>query len=278
MKLQYTILWIDDDPEWVSSVEGSIKDNEEVEFKLLKEETGINAQTLLEENHIDLFLIDKNLNFLRGADVIKKIRWHGELAQVVFYSQDYDDELSSMGEWDGVISVHRSEMREKAQALIKGFVERSKNIALMRGMIIAESIDIENQLAEIIKKTFGDKSDLFQERVLDARMLNFSEKWKFVQGYLNDKIKKGKENQLDESLQELRNCKNALDDLDKEVIHQRNILAHSKAEFDGNGKLKLRRLNHSTKDINFNDGWKIKVRGNIKKHHGNLNRILKLIP
>lgn len=276
MKLQYTILWIDDASTWVDSIEDSIKDNADVEVLSIKKENGVNIESLLEENRIDLFLIDKNLQFIQGEEIIKRIRKHGELSQIVFYSQDHSV-TSSIDGWDGVISVHRDDVESEAKTFIETFAEYSKSISIMRGMIIAESIDIENILVDIIEKLFGETFQLFQKRVLDKRKLDFNSKWRFVQGCLKEKIQEiDNQDSQNPLLIELRECKKILNDLDEEIIVQRNILAHSKAKFGGNnGSLKLPNLDKQ--DIVFNNEWKRKVRSDIKKHHKNLYKIAKLI-
>ena len=89
MRLKYNILWIENEVDWVESIEDQIQDHLEglgFEYKrtlIGKEEKNVNYDSY------DIILMDLNLaNQPNGADLISKIRELGAFTDVVFYSAD----------------------------------------------------------------------------------------------------------------------------------------------------------------------------------------------
>ena len=98
MKLKYKILWIENEQDWVDSIEDQIQEYLEdlgftYDMKLIgKEEKNIAY------NDYDLILMDLNLaDQPNGAELISKIRELGSYTDVVFYSSMGIDELREKG-------------------------------------------------------------------------------------------------------------------------------------------------------------------------------------
>jgi len=280
MSLEYRVLWIDDALDWVvpvrEAIEEKIKDLS-LAPSITVRENGDDLMGFMSVESVDLLVIDYHLPGKNGDDLIKIIREHGELTEIVFYSQD-NAHRDSLSGWDGVHYTLRDDAEDKIKEVIEWFAKRNENISVMRGVIIAEAIDVENKLTEIIKKLFADKSELFQTKILDKPILDFEKKRMFVQSCLKDKIGEVKKNRPQdlECITKLEELRQVLQDLKAEIIDQRNILAHSDKTINKDGVLVLNNLHDPSKKIIFNNKWKNEVRTNMKKHRANLQKLYDL--
>lgn len=272
MSLNYKIYWIDDDDALPESLLEGLKINYEDAFSFDYEidGDGANLRTKLASEPIDLLVLDWNINGdENGLQLIEALRASGELTEIIFYSQD-ESVKNHCQDLMGVHTCLKGEADEKIKSVVNRFRDRTKNVALMRGMIISEAIDLENRLTDLIIDLFGEKGDLFRARVLNKPLLDFGKKHAFVNGLLKDRISslKATENADEDKIKHLVEMKDVFNQMMKEIINQRNILAHSKKSFEG-GVLVLSSLN-SDPPIHFNDEWKNDIRANIKKHLTNL--------
>lgn len=272
MSLDYKIFWIDDDDD----LPESLREHLEIEydnvfnFDVEIEGDGENLERKLASEPIDLLILDWNINGDRdGRQLIDELRASGELTEIIFYSQD-EKVTEICKEIMGVHTCVKGEADEKIKSVINRFHERSKNVAIMRGMVISEAIDLENKLTEIISALFGTKSDLFRDRILNKPILDFGKKHGFVNGLLRDKLEELRKANVPDApkIERITAIKDVFNKMMKEVVNQRNILAHSKKKFE-DGVLVLASLNNDP-PIHFTDEWKNEIRANIKKHLTNL--------
>ncbi len=272
MSLNYKIYWIDDDEALPEALLEGLRINygDALEFDYEIDGDGAKLERKLASEPIDLLVLDWNIDGDRnGLQLIEEMRSAGELTEVIFYSQD-DDVKNQCQDVMGVHTCRKGEADDKIRSVIDRFRDRTKNVALMRGMIISEAIDLENRLTDLIIDLFGDKGDLFRARLLNKPLLDFGKKHGFVNGLLKDRISYLNETQNPdaEKIQRLEEMKSVFNQMMKEIVNQRNILAHSRKKFEG-GVLVLSSLN-SDPPIHFNDEWKNEIRANIKKHLTNL--------
>lgn len=280
MTLEYNVSWIDDSQDWVDSVRGPLTrkfDPQEIDLKITPYENGMEIVDLLKASVVDLVIMDYGLPEIKGDELVRQIRANGNLTEIVFYSQD-EGKANEFLAWDGIHSCHRDEAREKLKYVIERFIERSKSIAIMRGMIISEAIDVENLLTKIILKIFGDKADIVRDKILNRPLLDFEKKRMLVRSVLNDMISdargpNGEPSARSELLTRKAKC---LDGLKKEIIDQRNILAHSEKTVGSDGILSLKSINKSEGDIKFTNEWKNSVRTDIQKHISNLHELYEI--
>ena len=275
-KLNYRIHWVDDTPEWVDSVRGPIERDyadSEIALGIVTEENGNEIEAQLLVAPIDLVVLDYNLPDKTGIELIRQIRGGGNLTEIVFYSQD-NTKQSEFANWDGVHSCLRDEADAKLRSVIDRFIDRTKNVAILRGMIISEAIDCENYLTEIILKLFGDRSDIFQEKILNKAYLDFEKKRMFVTSVLNDKRKSLQGHGADQNtLSNVDACIGCIGQMKSEIVDQRNILAHSAKSVGEDGILTLKGLKGKGAGITFDNTWKNTIRENIRKHLTNLQKI-----
>lgn len=275
-KLNYRIHWVDDSQDWVASVRGPIErrfGDSDVSLEIVTAESGEGLDDQLVTNPTDLVILDYNLPGKTGIELIKQLRSGGNLIEIIFYSQD-DARKADFLTWDGVHSCHRDEATEKLGVVIDRFVERTKNISIMRGLIISEAIDCENSLTEIIMKVFGGQSGLLREKILNKGYLDFEKKRMLVASVLNDKLSELRANAGDQAvISSVEQCVATIKEMKKEIVDQRNILAHSDKTVDADGMLILKGLTKDAPDIVFNNAWKNEIRRNITKHLHNLRKI-----
>ena len=279
MTLNYRIHWVDDTPEFAESIRDGIVEhfeNAEVDIQTNIVDDGEGIENTALSEALDLFVLDYNLDGRNGDELIEVLRKNGELTEIVFYSQD----VNVCGKFpteEGVHTCIREDAGDKIRDVVNRFIDRSKNVSLMRGMIISEAIDLENRLTAIIVNLFGDKGELFRGKVLNKPFLDFEKKRMFLQSVVNDTLKETRSTEPENAkkIADLVRLTGSLTELKKEIIDQRNILAHSEKSFDG-GLLKLKPLTNGA-PITFDNKWKNEIRNNIKKHMKNLYEIRSIL-
>jgi CheY-like chemotaxis protein len=161
MKLKYKILWIENEQDWVESIEDQIQEYLEdlgfnYEMKLIgKEEKDIAY------NDYDLILMDLNLaDQPNGAELISKIRELGSYTDVVFYSSMGINELRNKGkekELEGVYYSGRtpeSSFINKVKAVIDSTIKKVQDLSNLRGLVMAEVSELDVKMMDIIKKYY----------------------------------------------------------------------------------------------------------------------------
>lgn len=275
MTLNYRIHWVDDSTEFAESVrDGIVEHFESAEVNIHAEivDDGEDIEDTAFSEALDLFVLDYNLDGRNGDELIKILRSNGELTEIVFYSQD-GSVCEKFPSEEGIHTCIREDAGEKIRTVVDRFIDRSRNVAVMRGMIISEAIDLENRLTSIVVDMFGDKKQLFQDKILNKPLLDFEKKRMFLQSVLKDALKEARDSeQKDEAkIEKLDRLTKSLNSFKEEIIDQRNILAHSNKTFES-GVLKLTPLIKGSAIV-FDNAWKNSVRENIKKHMRNLHEI-----
>ena len=276
MSIEYKILWVDDSPDWVSPVKDNITSHLEgkgYEPKIELKESGADVDTSKLAD-IDLIIIDYQLPGDKGDELIKQVRDKECLTQIVFYSQG---PINRDARLYGVHFSTREDVEEDIEKVVDKTIERAQDITLVRGFIIAETIDVENILEECMAKIFEDKGELFSEKVIGAKppVYDSYNKFMFVK-----RIVKERKNDAQEGTNrytQLKDIDEIMNDLDKEVFAQRNILAHSKITINDHGSITLEGINKTTKEINFSQEWLSQTRKNIAKHKENLMQLKEIL-
>lgn len=165
MRLKYRILWIENEQDWVESIEDQIQDYLDdlgfiYEKKLIgKEETGIDY------NSYDLILMDLNLaDQPNGAELITKIRDLGAYTDVVFYSASGINELRAKGrekELEGVYYSGRtpdSLFINKVEAVIDSTIKKIQDLNNVRGLVMSEVSELDERMLSLIDFYFISKA------------------------------------------------------------------------------------------------------------------------
>jgi CheY-like chemotaxis protein len=282
MKLDYKILWLDD------QIKDFIEDEiiEEVEKYLTQQGfkpeiiTTSKSDDFFEklDNSYDLILTDYHLNDINGDEVIKKIRSqdYSVLTEILFYTAKADlkdtDKISRVSflETNTLLGDHRDEVLRAAINLIELTIKKFQSIVAMRGMIMHEtsSLDVEMEnilqkilessersadIIDVIKKKYKKSNEEFNvniDKVDDIesilRTIGASHRWRaIVRNLSNGQIK------------------SVLQDYEKEIILIRNKFAHANLQTDENGREFFK---HKQDGIDFNEDFCKLIRSNIIKH------------
>lgn len=306
MKLQYNILWIENEREWLDPTLEFVREIiDENGFELVHTLKSTEAEIgdLLNDKEpfkkYDLILVDFQLDRGdRGSNIIRNIRDHNVFTDVVFYSQDMDSVREAIREHllEGVYcsSRNRADFEDKFEKVFLTTIKKIQHISSMRGLVLSETSQLDVLLIDIISRFFNNRN----QDDIDA-LKKYIRK-DLIQNSANDLLKNAekipenityedllKHRQFD-SYKKMRTVgriieklnDNALPSKDlflreftEEVIEMRNDLAHVKEEIV-EGKSVLQCIK---KVRIFDDSECIVMRNNLKKHYKQLNSILEAI-
>ena len=159
MNLVYKILWFEDEILWAQPLVREIKTFvEEIGFIFSQprfERDNSNIDNI-DYGEFDLILMDYNLSSVEKGDVlISKIRNHDFFSEILFYSASGAPKLRSAvleKEMDGVYCAdrQRDSFIPKVQEVIKATVKKVLDLNTLRGIVMAETSDIDEKMLEII--------------------------------------------------------------------------------------------------------------------------------
>lgn len=296
MKLNYKILWLDD------QIKTFIDDRHIDKIKKYLEDEGFIAEIYPVKNNIDFFekldstydliLTDYHMKDMDGAEVVKKIR-KNIFTEILFYTAQGD--LKNINQLDRISFLqtkrnHHKQVVKKAIDLINLTIHKFHDIVVMRGMIMNETSDLDNQKVELIKKYINDNSpDTVSSLKLDILKEieeHFSSKLKKVNGDWKTKSRGFKDLISDDfvfsasyKIKTLGWILNKLSENDfsndykEEIINIRNLFAHATLEEDKDEDGKVIRKYFKRGDITFNPDKCKEIRGNINKHKENLDKL-----
>jgi CheY-like chemotaxis protein len=289
MKLVYKVLWIDDRRDSVEPIEASVREYlDDLGFKLtvVWRKDGSEVESLAKDPELDLILMDQNLGRVPGDQLVQTIRRHEKFIEIILYSQDLGTDLRDKDAGlDGIYRTHRNDIEKTLRKVIERTIRKTQDLNVMRGLVIAETIDIENQLESIMVKAFGSKGQFFRKEVLDKHVYDFYAKWSFLCSIMKDVchvdakasasgggVKKPASDGANPNAVDALH--KVLKTMSKDVIDVRNILAHVRVEYDVEDKPILRGLNKSTKELRPSSKWCQTMRKTLLKHEQNLRQIL----
>ncbi len=299
MNLNYKILWFEDTPGWIKTHSAIIKDILEekgFELELTEEVRGENIAKYLENLDFDLILVDYQLSGdFNGEKIIGKIRENPAYMNIIFYSARGPKQLREKlmeKEVDGVYCLDREPEAfiEKTELIILNTIKKVQDINNLRGLVMAEISEFDDKMLNIIKEYIG-KSDE-NKKVISKFIFEKTENY---QKCSSKKLEKDKKNDaintyIDSSsfgthssnmavskilklhLKEFEIEKECLNKYEKEIINQRNDLAHAK-EVEIDGKKVLQSKIQGKEEQNIDEEKFIEIRKNIKKHRKNLEKI-----
>lgn len=274
MTLRYQIVWIDDSPTWVDSVEQEIVEHiqeQGLEPEIQRLTDGSNLVEMLTHD-VDLFVVDYSLRGENGDVLISKIRDAKVFTEIVFYSQA-PEPTKLIGMTEGLFLCRRGDATEKIMSVIDLTLHKLKDIGVVRGLVIAAAIDLELLFDEIISSLFNDKKELFRSQLIDRFFLDAGKKHMILMSILQTVAERDAESREGIRAKELRAI---LKTFPKDILDQRNILAHSASSYE-DGKVVLKGINKQTKEIDFTPEWMSNTRSELKRHRENLKAIEELL-
>lgn len=290
MRLEYKILWIDNDlSAYIEN--GSVKD---VEDFLLEKGFEPTIEKIFDEADLDKFITkhdydliisDYNLNNTTGDTVIKQIREERKSdAEILFYTaqdsyMNNEQVIKNLAFKERLtFKVGRNGLIEKIETVIELTLKKLLELNATRGLITAATSELDVEIEEIVmhlittqKKNEEELKQIVIDKVflkLEGTLNNFWESYSNFQEYFPkiEAIKKWEI--LRDLLKPMKNDSkgiNAFLENNKtyqdQVITIRNQFAHVKA-VEENGVLKLK----GGKDIEFDENKCIEIRKNLIAH------------
>jgi len=297
MKLNYKILWIDDQIE--DYIEMGIKSELETYIDTLGFiptvecfENGNVAEQSIKTIKYDLILSDYNIQGAneQGDILIQKIRDGGVFTEVLFYSAQPDFDNIAKNLYRDRVSFYSligdesfKGFREKAYKLIDHTVSKLQELNNIRGLVMSETSELDNSVEEIIfsflSKGNEDSEKLkayIVDSIISSATGNLKNAKKFgeldateiVKSRLFDADKKSRA--VNKILEILKVEVNQFNDFYKnyktDVLDTRNDLAHAKSDtIDGTEFLIISRKD-GEHPIKFNQEHCVQIRRNLRKH------------
>jgi hypothetical protein len=152
MKLNYYLLWVEDDDSWFETTSELFKEtifdygfNPIIERKVSLDEVveEIEASGL---KKYDILLIDFNLKDSKSGDsIIDKLRDRDIYTDIIFYSSDKSLILDSVSkhQFEGVYHSDRKEIEDKFVKVFKTTIKKIEEINSMRGLIVGETSELD---------------------------------------------------------------------------------------------------------------------------------------
>lgn len=303
MRLEYRILWVDDQIE--DFIEMGIKDElntflENLSFRPEIDcyETAEIAEHVLKEKDFDLILSDYNIDGSKsGKDLINRIREGEIFTEILFYSAKSDFDEVAKGLYQDRVSylslVNDDGFRafkRKVTRLIELTIKKLQELNSIRGLVMAETSSLDSEIVDIISTYLAEENDNSEtlrkyiigkvqrscdDNVKSAKKLNEKSNNELLKSRIFDSDKKARSlNKLIE-LQKMQGelLNKFYDNYRNDVLQVRNDLAHAKsARIDGIEYLVL-----TSKDgdqhIKWNQAKCVDVRKNLLKYSTVLQEI-----
>jgi DNA-binding NarL/FixJ family response regulator len=177
MKLEYSVLWFDNDPDLFDSLEDEIEDMRNqisnwgfipnVKLVIDPEEFSQSWRT----SEFDLVVVDFNLEqHGQGQDFIREIRSKQVFTEVIFYSAQAASELWQAvrdRELEGVYIANKENVVPRILVIGRHTLRKVLDLANMRGIVMAEVGDLDLLLEEILSLAIGGVSPDVQKIVFD---------------------------------------------------------------------------------------------------------------
>ncbi len=169
MRLDYRILWIENDSDWQESTEDMIKDPVSKLGYTLKTKSYKDYSEFIDKTNpdvyqkYDLILIDFKLdNDLTGDTFIQEVRKNNVYTDVIFYSQNSDDLQKRFSELslEGVYISNREDFEDKFLQVFKKSIKKLEELNAVRGLVMAETSRLDNIIIEILLKHFEKEDEL----------------------------------------------------------------------------------------------------------------------
>lgn len=304
MRLEYKILWFEDVEASFNAKKRLVKRVVEgLGFVFPEPRNEVNAENLgtIDFPTYDLIIADFNLaNGEKGSDILNTIREKGIYTEVVFYSSEGEDyvrnELRNF-QIDGVYCADRAneDFIDKVEKVIHTTVKKVQDLNNMRGLIMAETSDIDNTMFAIIaavleQDSFGIKDKLTNTIFENVKSKVNNKKDDFDKYQKNGRIDKViRDNLMFDTSQKILAIQFIIESIDHEITtphknnkfsqsytelkQKRDLLAHVIEDYE-DGRIKLK---SGDREFEFTDEFCIEIRVRVKQHGNDLDKIFGLL-
>lgn len=303
MKLDYNILWIDNDLQSyidngsVESIEEFLHDRGfEATIEKVFDEADLDE--FIDKHEYDLIISDYNLENTTGDVIIEQIRDEKDLdTEILFYTaqesyKDKSEVIERLAFKERLtFQIGRDNLLAKIEKVIALTIRRLLEINATRGLLTAATSDLDGDIAEIFEQLIDGSTDSTDQMAISAVL---AKDFKEIKKH-SLKLCKSKRDchssdfklyfSLSDSFRKYRILKNVLKlkefesfDLalfgkyDPEVIQIRNKFAHAKVIKNESGQLVLKGRIDS-EDFEYNESNCIELRKKIIAHKRNINNL-----
>lgn len=303
MRLEYRILWFEDQPDNVAAHQGNITSAiarlgfaPAVEWRVVIAGSGDPLANLPPQQDVDLVMMDWRLGGgFDGAELARRVRQAYRNTDIIFYSSESAKVLREQifkQDIDGVHCFHRTNLTDRTIGLVKAQVRKVLDLNHMRGLVMAATSDLDHamiQCLEMVQQVaYPAKAAEFAAQigaqVVDGLRSKANEIEKIISKGRLDKLLKepafgaalrlavlqNEMTKLAEQISEVHLIE-SLERYQAEVIGPRNDFAHRKAIVDG-GQLRL----EGRQDA-FDQQSMIALRLKLLDHSDNLRALLTLL-
>jgi hypothetical protein len=195
MRLDFNVLWVDDQPDYVRAQFKPIAahmESQGFEFNPTHcqtvEEVRARITSDVFNDEVDLILVDWDLgNDVWGQDAIDEIRVQIPYKDVIFYSArtSLDDlrSLASGARVDGIFCAARDELVDEVINVFDSLVRRVLDLDHTRGIVMGATSDIDHMVNECLRHAHGRLDD-------DGRKKLIAQGIKFIDDRLKDLTKR----------------------------------------------------------------------------------------
>ncbi len=300
MKIEYRILWLDDD------IEQFIEDEIIDELKEFLRENNFSPDIITTDSQedflsilddsFDLILTDYHMNKvdgheLNGDRIVEKIRANCIQTEILFYTARADlkdtDKISRVSflETSSRTNPHAIEVLNETKNLVSLTIRKFQHIVAMRGMIMHETstldLDMINILSEFINNSANqDKVEEIGAVILEEAQRHFSRKLEDIEKLqkTSNLRKLSKDPFIFSASYKIQTMGQILEhfglddfskDYSKEINHMRNIFAHAVLEIDEDTGRKY----FKNGDMTFDEDLCKQIREDIIKNKENLKSL-----
>lgn len=287
MRIEYNILWVEDEDSWYETTKELFSDTlEDLGFKLVPKQckTFDEVKEEIDRNCLkeyDLLLVDFTL---KGSDsgekiieFIRNIKDKPILTDVLFYSSAVENVRNSMKELglEGVYTADRKDVETKFEQVVNTSIKKIQEVNTMRGLIMAETSDLDEIMLEIteilLKSDISKEMQIYIEGKIIETISSISD---IASNHEIDIFKKTSDTRLFTSthkasvVNRLHKLKGIgvpkfFDSYNKDILFPRNIFAHVKEETIGGEKVLQSKT--GKKEV-FNEARCIEIRKSLIKY------------
>jgi hypothetical protein len=297
MKLNFSILWFDDNEAYLDSLDTEDLESEILSWgftpviDLVSTPEDFNAHSPFE--HYDLIIVDQNLEgYPDGENFIADLRGHEVFTEVIFYTAGNASKL-----WDGIRDKElegifvTTKGNEQAKIALVGqqSIRKILDLENMRGIVMAEVGELDHQLAEILHVGISSLESEQQNTIFTkfhTKMLaNQSTHEKILEEFkqspkvesmlsLCDSSKQWQNfNRLKKQHAELKKD-NPVGNYEQEILWPRNFLAHGRPTKEADGSFTF---SFQGKKFAFNDEVSRDLRHTIVRYKEGFAKIFNLL-
>lgn len=178
MRLDFNILWVEDQPTQVKSQRESIERkmrNEgfklQTEFVSSVEEAENHLGDGVFRDHVDLVLMDYELaGSANGGDGLEVVREKCPFKDIVFYSAKVPTELKKIvaeNEISGVFCTHRNDLTDTVLGVFGVLVKKVLDIDHSRGIVMGATSEIDDFITRAIEAVFLRSDQAGREKLYE---------------------------------------------------------------------------------------------------------------